>query len=196
MSKYYKAEDIQELITACMWRMTLAKERGGEGFVEYDKQIIDVGELRKRLNELPTIEVMEYPQVDGITPSVITPEVSEDNEPTWEQVKEYCFKRNYAIVGREMPKEYLKGFVEIGEDAISREYTLKIINAMREVDKDNAVVYGKVYSQIKDAPSVIPQPKEGEWLLDGRCSECLVNPLTTHKNYCPNCGAKMKGTKQ
>lgn len=57
MSKYYKAEDIQELITACMWRMTLAKERGGNGFVEYDKQILDTDELRKRLNGLSTIEV-------------------------------------------------------------------------------------------------------------------------------------------
>lgn len=31
-------------------------------------------------NNLPTIEVMEYPQVDGITPTVITPEVSEEEE--------------------------------------------------------------------------------------------------------------------
>lgn len=58
MSKYYKAEDIQELITACMWRMTLAKERNGEGFVEYDKQIIDVSEFRKRLSNLPTIDIV------------------------------------------------------------------------------------------------------------------------------------------
>lgn len=58
MSKYYKADDIQELIVACTWRMTLAKERGGQGFVEYDKQILDVDELRKRLSTLPTIEVV------------------------------------------------------------------------------------------------------------------------------------------
>ena len=35
--------------------------------------------------------------------------------------------------------------------------------------------------------------REGEWMLDGRCSKCLTNPLTTHRTYCPNCGAKMKG---
>lgn len=58
MSKYYKEEDIQELIDACMWRMTLAKERGGEGFVEYDKKVLDVDELKKRLSILPTIEVV------------------------------------------------------------------------------------------------------------------------------------------
>ena len=33
--------------------------------------------------------------------------------------------------------------------------------------------------------------RHGRWLLNGGCSECLANPLTTHKNYCPNCGAKM-----
>ena len=33
--------------------------------------------------------------------------------------------------------------------------------------------------------------RRGRWLLNGRCSECLANPLTTHRNYCPNCGAKM-----
>ena len=59
MSKYYKAEDITELINACEWRMTLAKERNGEGFVDYSKQILDVDELTKRLSKLPTIEVSE-----------------------------------------------------------------------------------------------------------------------------------------
>lgn len=37
------------------------------------------------------------------------------------------------------------------------------------------------------------EEKHGEWMLDGRCSECLENPLTTHRTFCPNCGAKMDG---
>lgn len=37
----------------------------------------------------------------------------------------------------------------------------------------------------------VVEVRHGRWLLDGRCSECLANPLTTHKNYCPNCGARM-----
>ena len=39
----------------------------------------------------------------------------------------------------------------------------------------------------------VVEVRHGEWLLDGRCSECLENPLTTHRTYCPNCGAKMDG---
>ena len=38
----------------------------------------------------------------------------------------------------------------------------------------------------------VVEVRHGRWLLDGRCSECLANPLTTHKNYCPNCGAFMQ----
>lgn len=40
-------------------------------------------------------------------------------------------------------------------------------------------------------PSDVVEAKHGRWLLDGRCSECLETPLTSHKKYCPNCGAKM-----
>ena len=59
MSKYYKVEDVQKLIIACEWRITLAKERNGEGFVDYSKQVLDVNELTERLAGLPTIEVSE-----------------------------------------------------------------------------------------------------------------------------------------
>ena len=96
----------------------------------------------------------------------------------------------------------------ISEDAISREYLeeqlqqIEDITAMVHIDlgenpydetEEITMPISTVRKIFKDAPSVIPQPKEGEWLLDGRCSECLANPLTTHKNYCPHCGAKMKG---
>jgi len=72
MSKYYKAEDITELISACEWRMTLAKERHGEGFVDYSKQVLDVDELTKRLSKLPTIEI---PTDDAINKVLDAPSV-------------------------------------------------------------------------------------------------------------------------
>ena len=133
MSKYYKSEDVilkraEDLADTSYW------EYGNPKNVD---EWIEVAE--SEFKDLPTIEV------------------SEDNEPTFEQVKDYCFKRDFAIVSR-------------------------------------AVLYDEIINLTSDiAPSVVPSRAEGEWLLDGRCSECLERPLTTHKNYCPNCGAKMKG---
>lgn len=59
MSRYIKLDGIKKLINACEWRMTLAKERGGNGFIEYDKLVLDSKEFQKRLSSLPTIEVSE-----------------------------------------------------------------------------------------------------------------------------------------
>ena len=59
-------------------------------------------------------------------------------------------------------------------------------------DKYPAELFCKYFKNKADVVEV----KHGEWLLDGRCSECLANPLTTHKSYCPNCGTKMDGERR
>ena len=43
----------------------------------------------------------------------------------------------------------------------------------------------------------MPKPKQGEWIDDDfvgqyRCSECDYYAIDEY-DYCPNCGAKMKG---
>ena len=81
---------------------------------------------------------------------------------------------------------------------IEREAVVRELN--KTYDNMNAMgaqFYGgfmnAVY-RIKDFPAADVAPvRHARWLLDGRCSECLANPLTTHKNYCPNCGADMRG---
>ena len=100
------------------------------------------------------------------------------------------------------------------EDCISREY---ILSKVYDMDNDNLVVDLK---DIEDAPSVLPKrscyrcglredcedsterkPIEGEWYRQTtdhfdywECSECGMGVgLDDIKNYCPNCGAKMKG---
>ena len=69
--------------------------------------------------------------------------------------------------------------IEVSEDCISREW---LYNELAKVTEVTTVRKNR---QVERA--------EGEWLLDGRCSNCLQAPLTTHKTYCPNCGADMRG---
>ena len=59
-------------------------------------------------------------------------------------------------------------------------------------------------------PTAQPEPHEGHWIrtdcgldVECKCSACgykdFVSPHDTYwfkRNYCPNCGAKMKGERQ
>lgn len=175
MSKYYKVEDVTELITACEWRMTLAKERHGEGFVDYSKQVLDVDELTKRLSNLPTIEVSE------------------------DCIYTYCSRCGMRVVANapsvipQVPNE----------DCISKAYLeqeieqqIMIVNDEHWRGWNNAL--DKVVELIEDAPSVTTKQSSmvGEWLRkDGRvwseCSACGSGSSFETK-FCGNCGAKMK----
>lgn len=53
-------------------------------------------------------------------------------------------------------------------------------------------------------PTIQPEPKEGQWIegkiyrdvIECNCSECgqlMTTAASVRMNYCPNCGAKMKG---
>ena len=70
-------------------------------------------------------------------------------------------------------------------------------------DKHNeGYTYDQVHFAIDDAPSIDIEPKRGEWIEDEedwrhqivfwRCSECGY-AVSTMYNFCPNCGARMKG---
>ena len=87
------------------------------------------------------------------------------------------------------------------DEFISREETIKRIkevycagcNSYNGV-RCRACGTGDAIDIIDDFPAADVAPvRHGRWLLDGSCSECRANPLTTHKKYCPNCGAKMDG---
>lgn len=92
--------------------------------------------------------------------------------------------------------------LEASEDAISREWLVKRWNEMS--------VRGRTEfdQEIMVALSVIPKPKEGEWILECdaegegdnlyRCPECRQRCGCQEydlPNYCGNCGAKMKKNK-
>ena len=57
---------------------------------------------------------------------------------------------------------------------------------------------------IEALPPAQPEPKEGHWIeekiyrdvIECNCSECgqlMTTAASVRMNYCPNCGAKMKG---
>ena len=61
----------------------------------------------------------------------------------------------------------------------------------------------KILEKIDDIPSAEPERHRGEWIEDGHergfseCSKCgyiAVSVLSErHYNFCPNCGADMRG---
>lgn len=86
------------------------------------------------------------------------------------------------------------------EDAISREY----LKSFGYINKGDFNSVKTIREWIDNAPSVIPKPKEGEWIYTSdksgyignpveQCSICGAEYEQAPFNYCPNCGAKMKG---
>lgn len=88
------------------------------------------------------------------------------------------------------------------------------------------VRYRAIEQVVKEQPTIKPEPKTGKWIEDAEtyykavnekgggvnentpiftddiaCSECLalfsvIDNETEHFNYCPNCGADMRGDKE
>ena len=79
---------------------------------------------------------------------------------------------------------------------IEREATIELLRSLgsRDYRREKGTIQEAIkmvsFSEYTPAADVAPV-RHGRWLLDGSCSECMANPLTTHKKYCPNCGAKM-----
>lgn len=100
-----------------------------------------------------------------------------------------------------------------GEDCISREWVYNELTKVTAVTPTQIDMLSDFTDIIKYAPSVVPtteqSSKVGEWQITDAyphnvyCSECHKKFAQTHwavwedgslpRNYCPNCGAKMKG---
>ena len=68
-------------------------------------------------------------------------------------------------------------------------------------DYDDGEYWAYSKTQIDNAPTIKPERKTGKWIdfsmsIKGvpteACGECGEWSLGIGKNYCPNCGAKMK----
>ena len=106
------------------------------------------------------------------------------------------------------------------DDLISRQQAIdaldfEIVHMIAYCDGENEgnplAQYNKGLEDGKKAiealPSVQPEPKEGHWIeekiyrdvIECNCSECgqlMTTAASVRMNYCPNCGAKMKGERQ
>ena len=79
----------------------------------------------------------------------------------------------------------------------------KLIDAVPVVEKKKKIsLIGAVADMvmlISEQPVIEADPvRHGRWLVDSRtgmsfCSECLDYAVEADTNYCPNCGADMRG---
>ena len=93
-------------------------------------------------------------------------------------------------------------------DTISRQAAIDAVN--NAFDRETLLtgfVRSIAVRAIRDMPTVQPEPHEGHWIEGGiyrdviecNCSECgqlMTTAATVRMNFCPNCGAKMKGERQ
>lgn len=92
-------------------------------------------------------------------------------------------------------------------DAISRQAAIDAIRDMQAFEDDNGQPYLYLYDVMavftdeEELPSI--QPNKGKWKKNGYCSECGTKApywewslFWYESNFCPNCGADMRGEHQ
>lgn len=135
-------------------------------------------------------------------------EASEELKEEFEIFKTCIHKEDW-----ENPDEELRKIIEANsmaieilgqqpcEDCISRAYIESIVEELENICINGDEQVLSKLADIKNAPSVTPQPKTGQW-IDGNpicpcCGEDKFKDLDAdiwadwQPKYCPNCGAKM-----
>lgn len=78
-------------------------------------------------------------------------------------------------------------------DMISRDAAIR---ALVQAHEETGVKTAQAIRIIRELPAAEPERKHGEWEGDGTCPFCQERPLgryATIKNFCPNCGADLRG---
>ena len=85
-------------------------------------------------------------------------------------------------------------------DCISRQKVIDMLNDIdAEVNDGCGYMYEHWMDYIKQLSSVTSQPKTGHWIDDDtlchswRCNQCYWLMRSNRTNFCPNCGADMRG---
>ena len=90
----------------------------------------------------------------------------------------------------------------MSKDTIYREDAIKAIEKhIDDADDQYCLGLNTAINALKDIPSV--EPKQGEWInrycgevwVEQYCSQCgvVIEDEPMDYNFCPNCGARMKG---
>ena len=82
-------------------------------------------------------------------------------------------------------------------ELISRDEVMRLVESGKLLSGS----FGERAKDIIKAIPTIEERKEGRWISmfdedESKCSECQAEyyyPVTRGYNFCPNCGAKMKG---
>lgn len=196
MSKYYKAEDVLAIFSEeerpLNWTDSKAEIQAQNDFDCYKGMI----------ESLPTIEVSE----DCISKHDIW-KIIEDNA-YWVRYNENSTEKGMTLTGiNQALNECPPVIPTVSEDCISREWVKGICEFMLDEE-----MLGHMLGYIEEAPSVVPTTEQssevGEWIMHinelfpgeytQECSICHAEQLTNGNddNYCPNCGAKMKGAEE
>ena len=185
---------------------------------EEKKKALDVA--FKAMEQADNIPVMYYPQVDGITPTVVAQADGEkncfnckwypDNDITkgFDEVCHKCSNSDkWEGLIKRVPWEDIAPPPKIPEAQADGEYILKkdVMGCIGQTS-----LHWELARKLRKLPSVaIPsaEPKTGHWIeedmFDGdvayRCSECNElfwiesgTPKDNEYNFCPKCGAKME----
>ena len=89
------------------------------------------------------------------------------------------------------------------DDLISRQAMLDGIDNLIKIHFDRTVVLYKARKVAEDLPSVQPERPTGEWIHQSKfsrieCDQCgkVFRNSFAPKNFCPNCGADMRGKQE
>ena len=191
------------------FRLTFAEEQNCEGHVAWSANAVYSDVIEGALLELPSAQPEHLTDDDFETIRIHLSAFKEGlcNQRRWKEAEDY-----ERLISRFMSfaSAQSKTVQNISDgDLIDRQAA---INALNKLDVSDGVgissiacsVQESAISAIQHLPSAQPERKRGKWKrkivdngfnADWACSECGYRVKTdfVNFNYCPNCGADMRG---